>query len=66
MNLAGYTIYYGTSLGALTQTIQLANPSAISYSVGNLSAGTYYFAVSAYTSSGTQSAQSAIGSKTIL
>jgi hypothetical protein len=66
MNLAGYTIYYGTSLGALTQTIQVPNPSAITYSVGNLSAGTYYFAVTAYTSSGTQSTQSAIGSKTIL
>jgi Putative Ig domain len=65
-DLAGYTIYYGTSAGELTQTIQVASPSAVSYVVGNLSAGTYYFAVAAYTTAGTQSTQSSVGSKTIL
>jgi hypothetical protein len=64
-DLAGYTIYYGTSPSALTQTIQLANPSATSYMVGALSAGTYYFAVAAYTAAGTQSTRSSAGSKTI-
>jgi Putative Ig domain len=64
-DLAGYTIYYGSSPGALTQTIQVANPTATSYQVGDLSSGTYYFAVAAYTTAGTQSAQSAVGSKTI-
>ena len=64
-DLAGYTIYYGTSPSALTQTIQLANPSATSYMVGGLSAGTYYFAVAAYTTAGTQSTRSSAGSKTI-
>ena len=65
-NLAGYTIYYGPSASEMTQTIQVANPGATSYVVGNLSAGTYYFAISAYTTMGTQSAQSAVGSTTIL
>jgi hypothetical protein len=65
-DLAGYTIYYGTSASELTQTVQVASPSAVSYVVGNLSAGTYYFAVAAYTTAGTQSAQSPVGSKTIL
>jgi hypothetical protein len=64
-DLAGYTIYYGTSPSELTQTIQLADPSATSYVVANLSAGTYYFAVAAYTTTATQSAQSSAGSTTI-
>jgi Putative Ig domain len=65
-DLAGYTIYYGTSPSELTQTIQVAEPSATSYVVTNLGAGTYYFAVAAYTTAATQSAQSSVGSKTIL
>jgi hypothetical protein len=65
-NLAGYTIYYGTSPGELTQTIQVADPGATSYVVGNLSAGTYYFAVAAYTAIATQSAESEVASKTVL
>jgi Putative Ig domain len=65
-DLAGYTIYYGTSPSELTQTIQVPNPSATGYEVGNLTAGTYYFSVAAYTTVGTQSAQSSAGSKAIL
>jgi hypothetical protein len=64
-DLAGYTIYYGTSATTLAQTIQVPNPSATSYVVSNLSAGTYYFAVAAYTTTGAVSAQSAVHSKTI-
>jgi hypothetical protein len=65
MDPAGYTIYFGTSPSELTQTIQVADPSATSYVVGNLSAGTYYFAVEAYTSVGTESTQSPQVSKAI-
>ncbi len=64
-DLAGYTIYYGTSAAALTNTISVADPGATSYVVGNLSPGTYYFAVAAYATDGTQSAPSAVGSKII-
>ena len=64
-DLAGYTISYGSSPSSLTQTIQLANPSATSYVVSNLSPGTYYFAVAAYATDGTQSVESPVGSKTI-
>jgi hypothetical protein len=64
-DLAGYTISYGTSASELTQTIQVADPSATSYVVGNLSAATYYFAVEAYTTAGTQSAPSSVDSKAI-
>lgn len=64
-NLAGYTINYGTSSTALTSTVNVANPGLTSYVVSNLSAGTYYFTVSAYTSAGTTSSASNVVSKTI-
>ncbi len=65
-DLAGYTIYYGTSSAAMTQTIQITDPTQTTYVVNNLSAGTYYFSVAADAADGTQSAQSALGSKTIM
>ena len=64
-NLAGYNIYYGTSADKLTTKIQVTNPGLTAYTVADLGAGTYYFAISAYTSSGVESAPSVVGSKTI-
>jgi hypothetical protein len=64
-NLAGYRISYGTSANALTQTIQVANPSVTNYTITNLTPGTYYFAVRAYTSNGTESANSNVASKVV-
>jgi len=65
-DLAGYTIYYGTSAGSLTQTIQVANPAATSYVVSSLGSGTYYFAIAAYATDGTQSSESSTASKNII
>lgn len=64
-NLAGYRISYGASANALTQTIQIANPGITRHDISNLSPGTYYFAVRAYTTGGTESANSNVGSKVI-
>lgn len=64
-NLAGYKIYHGTSAGALTDVINISGSSITSYAFNNLVAGTHYFAVSAYTSTGAESARSGVGSKTI-
>lgn len=64
-NLAGFRIYYGTSAGALNQTIQVANPSVSTYVLDGLAPSTYYFAVRAYTSAGTESANSNVASKTL-
>jgi hypothetical protein len=64
-NLAGYRIAYGTSSTALTQTIQIANPGLSSYTVNNLAPGTYYFAVRAYSSAGSESVSSNIASKVV-
>lgn len=64
-NLAGYRIVYGTSANALNRTIEVRNPGVSSYVVENLSPATYYFAVRAFSSSGTESANSNVASKTI-
>jgi len=66
VGLAGFRIVYGTSAGALNQTIEIANPSVSSYMLGNLTPATWYFAVKAYAANGAESALSAVGSKTIL
>lgn len=64
-NLVGYRISYGTSPTALTQTIQLANAGLSSYTIGNLAPGMHYFTVRAYTSGGTESANSNVISKIV-
>lgn len=64
-NLAGYRIHYGTSATAMTQTIQVANAGASAYTVSNLAPGTYYFAVRAYTSAGTESINSNVVGKVV-
>ena len=64
-NLAGYTIYYGTSPSSLNQSVKVSNAGATDYVVQGLSSGTWYFAVTAYTNSGLQSSYSAVVTKTI-
>jgi hypothetical protein len=64
-NLAGYRINYGTSSSSLSKTITVANAGVSSYVVENLSAGTWYFAIKAYTSTGTESSLSTVRSKTV-
>lgn len=54
----GYKILYGTSTTALTQTIQVANPTVTTYTVGNLASGAWYFSIEVYLSDGTLSARS--------
>ena len=62
--LSGYTLYYGTSPGALTQSVAVGS-STTSYTITGLAAGAWYFAVAADAADGTQSAMSNVGSKTI-
>lgn len=64
-DLAGYRISYGQSTSALTQTVQISNPGLSSYVIENISPGTWYFAIKAYTSSGTESALSNAASTTV-
>ncbi len=62
-DLAGYKVYYGTSSGNYTQSINIGNVTT--YTVSNLSPGTYYFSVTSYDSSGIESTYSNEVSKTI-
>jgi hypothetical protein len=64
-DLAGYHIHYGTSQDNMTQVIDLAGTNATEYEVSGLAPGTYYFAISAYTNAGTESAESDVGYKSI-
>jgi len=63
-NLAGYYIYYGTSATSLSSKLSVAAP-ATSASIEDLSAGTWYFALSDYTTAGTESARTSTVSKVV-
>lgn len=63
--LAGFTIRYGTDSTNLGTTVTIANPLTDAFVVQNLTAATWYFAISDYTASGVQSALSNVGTKTI-
>jgi len=64
-DLAGYRVQYGTSSGALTQTIDVANPGVATYVVTGLASGNWFFAVKAYNNAGAESANSNVVNKTI-
>lgn len=64
-NLAGYKIRYGTSENELATLVTVDTAGVSSYVVDSLSAGTYYFVISAYDSTGAESRASAVVSKTI-
>ncbi|MEW6571242.1 MAG: SBBP repeat-containing protein [Nitrospirota bacterium] len=63
-DLSGYNVYYGTSSLVYNQVVNVGN--ATTHTVNNLESGlTYYFAVTAYDSSGNESQYSNEVSKTI-
>jgi hypothetical protein len=64
-DLAGYTINYGTSPGALSESITVSSATATGYTVSGLASGTWYFTVTAYTTAGTQSSASNVITTTI-
>jgi hypothetical protein len=64
-NLAGYTVYYGTSPDSLTQSIKITNPGLAAYTVTNLQSGTWYFAVTSYSSAGVESTRTGTVSTTV-
>jgi hypothetical protein len=64
-DLAGYHIRYGTNPVDLGKSIDLSGTNTTAYEITGLAPGTYYFAISAYTTMGAESAQSEVGYKTI-
>ena len=64
-NLMGFRVYYGTNAASLSPLRTISNPAATSTVIVDLASGTHYFAVTAVTTSGTESALSPVGSKSI-
>jgi hypothetical protein len=65
LTLSGYRIKYGTSEGDYSQVVSVTNPGIATYVVDGLSAGTYFFVVTAVDASGMESPASPSVSKTI-
>ena len=64
-NLSGYIVFYGTNASSMSQQFSITDPTSSTTVVPGLSAGTWYFAVRAVTSSGVDSGMSNTASKTI-
>ena len=54
-DLAGYKIYWGTSQSNLSNVATINNPGVTTYLVENLVPGTYFFAATAFDTSGNES-----------
>ena len=65
-DLSGYRIVYGRSADQLDQSVDVTNPGLSSFNVGNLSTGTWYFAVIVVKSTGVESEPSNVATKIIL
>lgn len=64
-DLSGFTIRYGMSATALTQTITITDPTATTATITGLAAGTWYFEIAANASDGMQSTPTGVVSATI-
>lgn len=64
-NLTGYRIYYGIGPNSFDNVIDVNTVGVTNFVVENLSAGTWYFAVSAMDSTGAESGLSSAATKTI-
>jgi hypothetical protein len=64
-NLAGYTVYYGTSPNDLSQSVKISNAGLSAYTVTGLNSGTWYFAVTSYSADGVESGRTSTISTSI-
>jgi len=64
-NLAGYKVYWGTSPGVYVNSVTLKQGGLASYLVESLTPNSYYFAITAMTTAGTESQYSNVATKTI-
>jgi len=64
--LAGYRVLYGTSPDKLNQRLEVPGAATTSVRIEELTSGTYYFAVRAYTKAGDESLMSEIVYKQII
>jgi len=67
VGLAGFRVFYGTASGQYSQNLSIASPSVTSVVLEGLGSGyTWYFAVTAVASDGSESAYATEVSKTLL
>lgn len=64
-DLEGVRIYYGTSAANLSHMVQISSKTQTSYTLSDLSAGTWYFGGVSYTTTGAQSAMSRVVSMSL-
>jgi hypothetical protein len=64
-DLASFKVMYGTSSTSFTQTANVSDPSARSYTVGSLTPATWYFKVHLVNSKGVESGDSNVASKAV-
>ncbi len=64
-NLAGYKIYWGTQRGSYSNSATIANAGLTTYVIEGLGSGTWYFVVSAFDTTGIESAFSNPASKSV-
>ena len=64
-NLASYRVLYGRASTSLDQVTPVSNPGVTSFTVENLATGTWYFAVVAVNSAGSESDLSNVAMKTV-
>ncbi len=64
-DLRGYRVYYGVEQSTLTRRIEVPDADVTSATIEELEPATWYFAVQAYTTDGTESTSSNVVSKTI-
>jgi Putative Ig domain len=60
LEVEGYHIYFGNSATNLTHVVNVESPSATSFVINNLPAGTWYFGIAAYNVEKVESSLSAI------
>jgi hypothetical protein len=59
-DLAGYHLYYGTTQSDLTKVVDITNPGLASYVLSDLTAGTWYFALTSVNTAGVESMRSTV------
>lgn len=64
--LSGFRIYYGATPTTLSVVVDVPGAVVAEYEIANLSAGTWYFAITALAVDGTESALSSVVSKEIM
>ena len=64
-SLKGYHVFYGTSANALTKSVAVSGAATTSTEISGLTSGTWFFAVAADATDGTEGARSAVASASI-